>query len=495
MSTDHTADRYVKITHAHNLLQSLNTHADTLKNRVAAPYLEDDTHEDDRSVYDALADYREDAGRAATGERPPLDASAKALDYSFRLGLALEDIATTARDIAAHAETVRSWLLAGLIAGPREWIADDIENGVMLDLIREADADGYADPVFLCSCLDTLVQLRAVGAVTDAAYDKHMAALYALDGHVADEPKHEFELLTLAVHQWREREDTEAALFAEPVPTLSARHAIHAATTYARLSRYFADLRGEAWEGDRRAADMHIRHIYRQANALGTDAHGHTREDAADLFEDLDAWRMSAFADRMSLAETALDIDADGESEAWADAQKTAYTALFDATDLAVTTGQLLDIWNAAAVIDPDQRANIRVGVLLHFEESRTDTGVPLVDGGAFADHTKRLRAEVDAHPVGKNSNIRHTVAYRGHRDDIADIDMRDHAADSQLARAWGRVVANADHENITRRQFRALRDLVNAKVAQWCDGDEWKAAALMSRLPEWDRITEELAS
>jgi hypothetical protein len=33
----------------------------------------------------------------------------------------------------------------------------------------------------------------------------------------------------------------------------------------------------------------------------------------------------------------------------------------------------------------------------------------------------------------------------------------------------------------------------VNAKVAEWCDGDEQRAASLMGRFAYWNRITEEL--
>jgi hypothetical protein len=65
--------------------------------------------------------------------------------------------------------------------------------------------------------------------------------------------------------------------------------------------------------------------------------------------------------------------------------------------------------------------------------------------------------------------------------------------ADTKLIRAWGSVVDFADAEEITRRQVGALRDLVNAKVAEWCDGDEHRAASLAARLPEWERIRDEL--
>lgn len=500
MNVPHDIERYVKLTHASNVLRSLRADADALHSRVSKHTFEDEHHEESPNLYNALFEYVEDAGKAATGEGAPLDAGASVLDYSLTIARVLDDVTATARSIANRAEAVAEALRGGLLTDPRDWTAADIEAGAMLELIHTADEDGYGDPVWLWASLNTLVDLQSAGLITEAVFDRHMNAIYELGDYADAEPAHEAGLLESAMNEWHERTEEDAAAFATVLPTIPARQRIHATTTYSRLARYAADLRSTAWDEERRTADMHMRHIYRHANALGTDQFGKTREDAADLFEALEAWRSAAYDACMALAETAFNVHATagadaGESAEWAEAQKTAYRGLFDATDLAVSTGQLLDIWQASAAIDDDQRANIRVGVLLHFEESRTDTGLPLADGGAFADHTKRLRAEVDAHPIGKNSNIRHTVHYRGHRDTIADINTDNHHADHLLSREWGRVVANADGRAITRRQLRALRDLVNAKVAQWCEGDEYRAAALMSRLPEWDRITDELAN
>lgn len=498
--------RYVNITHAHNVLASIGEDA----RRVAA--LTDSCPFDEGIGYgplhEALTTYRDAAGRAATGEAAPLTPAEVDDLYSIALAEALDTIAERAAVLARRASAVRHALDAGLITAPREWSADDINAGRMLTALEPntagADDDEYEwygfDAMHLTGCVDALNRERLAGGVEHDTYDRHMARIAGLAGVVGERPAGDAERVAAAVAQWKAEEDEAAAVLAEPgnLPTLRRHHAITSARTYQRLAAFAADLTGPGWDGDRRAADKHMAHVYRVALGLGTDAHGKGPKspEGADLFAALDEWRMNAYASAYGRGSTALDIDADGESQEWKDAEETAYLALYAATDFAVTTGQLLDVWRSAGPLEEGHRENIRVGVLLHFEESRTGTGCKLVDGGPFAEHTKMLRTHVDAHPVPALSNITHTVNYRALRKTIEDIDMGATpapSADTKLIHAWNAVVRAADADDITRRQVRELRDLVNAKTAEWCRGDEYRNASLLGRLPEWERIRDEL--
>ena len=102
------------------------------------------------------------------------------------------------------------------------------------------------------------------------------------------------------------------------------------------------------------------------------------------------------------------------------------------------------------------------------------------------------MRRLVDVLDMPQNAPT--VASYRGHLAALDALDVRnDLAGDLKLVRVWSDVVADADAGTITRRQVAELRDRTNAKVAEYCDGYEAKAAQLASRLPEWQRITEEL--
>lgn len=503
--------RYVNITHAHNVLAVIGEDARAVAALAdSCPF--EDSGDRERPLHDALALYRDAAGRAATGEAAPLTPVEVDAAYATALTDALDTLAERAAVLARRASAVRHALDAGLITAPREWTADDINAGHMLTSLEPntsgADDDEYDwyafDAMHLAGCVDALNRERLAGGVEHDAYDRHMARIAAAAHVVGNRPAGDAERVAAAVTQWKAEEEEAAAVLADPgnLPTLRRHHAITGARTYKRLAAFAADLTGPAWEADRRTADKHMAHIYRVALELGTDAHGDGPDSphaphVADLFAALDEWRTGAYAARMKTI-TSVYRDGDGSARTEAEvkaAEEAAYLALYDATDFAVNTAQLRQVWDHAAGLEADHADIIRSGVLLRFEESRTGTGCALVDGGPFAEHTKALRKTIDAYPVGKRSGILHTVNYRAIRKTIEDIDMGTPApsADTKLIHAWNVVVKNADTEDITRRQVGALRDLVNAKVAEWCRGDEYRAAALTARLPEWGRIRDEL--
>jgi hypothetical protein len=363
------------------------------------------------------------------------------------------------------------------------------------------DYEWYAfDNMHLLGCVDALNRERLAGTIDADTYDRHMARVAAVAGVVGNEPAGDAERVAKAIEQWKadteEGADALAVPVLEPFATMRARQTINGAKTYARLAAYASDLTGPAWDEHRRIADKHMALVYKTANRMGVDNHGYgpKSDTAQDLFAMLDEWRTGAYANRVDAARAILGADTPAP-DALSDTFEALYYALYDAVDFAVSTGQLVDVWKFATPLPDDQRDNIHIGILLRFEESNTGTGCRLVDGGPFADHTKELRALVDAYPLGKNSNVTHGVNYRALRAVLEDIAMggMTAGADTKLIRAWGSVVDFADAEEITRRQVGALRDLVNAKVAEWCDGDEHRAASLAARLPEWERIRDEL--
>lgn len=505
MNREADITRYVNITHAHNVLAAIGEDARTVA-AIAESCPFDDGADRSRPLHDALALYRDAAGRAATGEDGQLTPVEVDDLYSIALAEALDTLAERAAIIARRASAVRHALDAGLITGPREWTADDINAGHMLASLDKSGDDEYEwygfDAMHLAGCVDALNRERLAGGVEHDVYDRHMARINALAPLVGERPAGSAEHVAAALEQWKAEEAEYAAALADPgnLPTLRRHHAITGARTYKRLAAFAADLTGPGWESERRTADKHMAHVYRVALGLGTDAHGEGPKSpaAADLFAALDEWRIGAYAARMKAVTGVYRDGDDGEGrteEETAAAEEAAYLALYDAADFAVTTGQLLQVWDHAAGLGTDHTDIIRTRVILLFEEDRTGTGCRLVDDGPFAEHTKALRKAVDAYPIGMNSNITHTVRYRIHRDAVTAIAMggMTTGADTKLIREWNDVVGAADSDAITRRQLRALRDLVNAKVAQWCDGDEHRAASLAARLPEWERIRDEL--
>jgi hypothetical protein len=498
--------RYVNITHAHNVLASIGEEARRIL-AIAESHPFEDESDRDRPLHDALALYRDAAGRAATGEGAPLTPVEVDDLYSIALAEALDTIGERAAVLARRASAVSHALDAGLINGPREWTADSINAGDMLTALdkRSGDDIDYEwydfDAMHLFGCVNALNRERLAGGVEADTYDRHMARIAYLAGVVDHRPAGAAESVAAAIEQWKAEEEEHAAVLSEPgnLPTLRRHHAITGAPTYKRLAAFAADLTGPGWESERRAADKHMAHVYRVALGLGTDAHGEDpkSETAADLFAALDEWRTGAYAARMKAVNGVYRDGDDGAArteEETAAAEEGAYLALYDATDFAVSTGQLRQVWDHAAGLESNHRDIIRTGIILRFEESRTGTGCRLVDDGPFTEHTKALRKSIDAHPIEERSNITHTVNYREHRDAITALDMRAAMSDNALCAAWGRVVRASARDAITRRQLRALRDLTNAKVAEWCDGDEYRAGALASRLPDWDTITDELA-
>jgi hypothetical protein len=503
---DHAA-RYLDITAAHRALAAIGKETDQLAAKAKACPFEDAT-DLERPLYDALALHLDAAAAVVTGERSPVIPTAIDYDYAGAVAEALDGINELALTIARRAFQVRQALDNGLITKPLTWTADDINEGRMLASLAngydDTDYDWYAfDAMHLEGCVNALARERLFefADVSRDTYDRHMARIEAVAGVVGDKPAGTAEHVRKALDEWKAEEAAaDAALSApsnEAAKTLRARQAIHNAPTYARLAAFAADITGPAWDGERRKADKHMALLYETANKMGTDAYGNSpkSEVAADLFAMLDEWRIGAYAARMKAVREVYGADAreDYTEDQVKAAETTAYYALYDACDLATSTGQLLDVWNGAEGLDAGHRENIRVGVLLRFEESRTGTGCPLVDGGAFADHTKRLRTAVDEYPIGFNSNITHTVNYRALRAALDGVSRVGADPAVKLVHAWRAVVDADDADTITRRQLGALRDLANAKVAELCDGDENRARGLLTRLPEWERIRHEL--
>lgn len=503
---DHAA-RYLDITAAHRALAAIGKETDQLAAKAKSKPFDDDA-DLARPLHDALAIHLDAAAGVVTGERSPVIPTASDYNYAGAVSEALDGINELALTIARRAFQVRQALDNGLITAPIKWTADDINEGRMLASLAngydDTDYDWYAfDAMHLEGCVNALQRERLFdfADITRDTYDRHMARIEAVAGVVGDEPAGTAERVRKALDEWKAEEAKADAALSAPsnntAKTLRARQAIHNAPTYARLAAFAADITGPAWDGERRKADKHMALLYQTANNMGTDAYGYgpKSETAADLFAMLDEWRIAAYAARMAAVHEVYGADdrEDYTDDQAKEAETTAYYALYDACDLATSTGQLLDVWTGAEGLEAGHRENVRVGVLLRFEESRTGTGCPLVDGGAFAEHTKRLRTAVDEYPIGANSNITHTVNYRALRSVLDAISMTADRAEVKLIQAWGSVVEADRREEITRRQLRALRDLANARVAEWCGGDEHRAAALAARLPEWERITGEL--
>jgi hypothetical protein len=503
------AARYLDITAAHRALADIGKATEQLAAKAKACPFEDATHLE-RPLYDALALHLDAAAAVVVGERSPVIPTAVDYDYAGALAEALDGINELALTIARRAFEVRFALDNGLITKPLTWTAEDINEGRMLASLtnddNDTDYEWYPfDFMHLEGCVNALARERLFdfADVPRDTYDRHMARIEAVAGAIDATPAGTAEHVRKALDEWKAEESkADAALSApsnEAAKTLRARQAIHNAPTYARLAAFAADITGPAWEGERRKADKHMALLYETANNMGTDAYGNSpkSEVAADLFAMLDEWRIGAYAARMkAVHEVYGDADREDYTEEQVKAaETTAYYGLYDACDLATSTGQLLDVWIGADGLDAGHREVIKVGVLLRFEESRTGTGCPLVDGGAFAEHTKRLRTLVDEYPIGHNSNVLHTVAYRSLRSDIDGVSRVGADPAVKLVHAWRAVVAAADADTITRRQVGALRDLANAKVAELCDGDEDRARGLLTRLPEWERIRHELQS
>jgi hypothetical protein len=499
MTTEADIIRYVKITEAHQFLAAIGEGVDQLQAIAFASVFDDGADLATLRLRDALTEHLAAAGRAATGHSAPYMPMTVDYDYAAALAEALETIESTAAVIANRARAVRGALDGGLITAPRTWTADDINEGRMLAALEPVDAADedtawYAfDALFLEGCVHALNRDRLADAITADTYERHMARIAAVAPVIGPAPAGTAERVGHAIAQWREADDESAHALDAPTPTLRARHAIIGAKTYARLEAFATAIAGPAWDADRRAALKHMCTLSKKAYDMGTDAHGKTRADAAKLFEALHAWRYDTYHECIATARDFADgwhADADG----WHTAEEGAYYALYLAADVATNTHQFLDVWNLADKLSTDHRFNIRVGLLLDFEASRTGTGAPLADSGpGLGDATRAMREKVDAYPVSKTSNLKHTVTYRRLKDTIEAIDASAPGADTGLVTVWAHVVKEADAAVITRRQVGELRRLMNAKVAEYGDGHEQKTAAMTARLPEWDRITDEL--
>lgn len=502
MTTEADITRYVKITEAHQLLAAIGEGVDQLQAIAFASVFDDGADLATLRLRDALTAHLDTAGKAATGHSAPYTPTTVDYDYAAALAEALDTIEAAAAAIANRARAVRDALDGGLITDPRAWTADDINEGRMLAALEPVDAADedtawYAfDAMFLEGCVNALNRDRLTDAITADTYDRHMARIAAVAPIVGAVPAGTAERVGHAIAQWREDDNEAAHALDNLTATLPARHAIIGAKTYARLEAFVTALTGPAWDADRRAAHKHMLLLSRQAYKMGTDGHGKTREDAAKLFERLFTWRYDTYAECIAAARDFTEFDMTADDPAWGATENDAYYALYLAADIATSTHQLLDVWNAADKLTTDHRFNIRVGILLGFEASRTGSGAPLADSGpGLTGDTRALREKVDAYPVSKDSNLKHTVTYRRLKETIEAIDASAPGADTGLIRVWAHVVKEADAAVITRRQAGELRRLVNAKVAEYGDGHEARTAAMAARLPDWDRITDELQS
>lgn len=460
--------RYLNLTAAAHALGELTRHARALDD------IANTSGTIDGPLEYALLHYRDAAGAAATAAAPPVEALTSDHHYAEALTAALDTAIEAAGHVIEHARAVRSALDAGLITAPRDWTPTDITSGALTDhLNTHADADTL-DRAQLWGAVAALTRHHASGAIDAACYERHMTLAWDLAPDTGDATPELEAALGDTLDAWHATESADARALAEPAGGIQARQAIHAANTYARLTQYAHDLAGAAWDSARSAASGHLVRLYRRANELGTDAYGKTAADAADLFAFLDSWRVSAYAANMAAAERAADLPEGPDRNA-------VYLSLYTATDLAVTTGQLCDIWHRSGILDRNQWENIRTGVLLRYEESSTGTGVALTDDGPHAQATRDLRDLIDAHPVSEQSNLAHTVRYRQHLAALGAIRTTGLpvVAESDAAQAWEAIMDSWDTGAITRRQALALADRMEAIAGTWASG-----------LPGWDALT-----
>ena len=496
---DANTRRYLDITRAHRTLAELAHPARMLNAYVnETPVWEAD--EDSRPLYDALAGLRDAIGDAATGAAEPFEPEVWTRLFADNLAQRLALVVEHADTIAAGARSVLAAI--GAITAPRPWSADDITSGAMLDYLHGRMADGDAAQVW--GCVDALVHHQLDGVVTEAVYDHHMRTIDDLwQGNAFNRaPKHEAGLIDGALSAWREHEDAANNALAAPVPFFRAAQLINAADTFARLGHYTAALIGPAWSettdttdtynNARAAADRLMIRIAQRYHTTGIDAAGVDRSDTAELGDRIAAWRERLFDDAVTVANTLDLAELDNDVERGA-ALVDAYERLYRAADVAITTSEMVDVWHAADVLDDEYAGRVRVSLALRFDADKPYLGVPIADDGANAESTRELRRLVDT--ADMPSNAREAVAYRGHAAALDELDMRGLAGDLDLVHVWAAVVADADAGAITRRQVAALRNLANAKIAEWCDGSEAKAASMAARLPEWDRIGDELTA
>lgn len=497
---DPNTARYLDITRAHHTLERLGMPARMLNDYVNdVPVWDDD--EDARPVAEALADLRDTAGAAATGITGPYDPDMWSHLYARKLMKRLELIADYAEDIAAGARSVIASLEDGLITAPRPWTAADITDGTMYRYLSEA-IDGTASQAW--GCIAALTEHRDAETINDAVYDRHM---HLIDGQwsrraFAHAPEREAELVADALGAWREHEHTANTALDEPVPFPQAAHAINNAATFERLGRYAAALTGPAWsatadttdtyDNARAAADRLMIRIAQRYYTTDTDAAGVDRADAVELGDRIAAWRKRMFDDAVTFA-NAIDLaELDNDVERGA-ALADAYERLYRAADVAITTREMVDVWHAAGILPEDHAARVRISLALHFDADKPYLGVPIDDDGDNAAAARELRRLVDTTDMPSHAHA--AAVYRGHAAALDELDMRGLAGDLDLVHVWAAVVSDADAGAITRRQVAALRELVNAKIAEWCDGSEAKAAAMAARLPDWDRIGDELGA
>lgn len=522
MSTldDDNARRYLDITRAHHTLTTIASGAGYVNHYANELVVFADEADGEVPLRDALVIFRDMGAKAAIGEAPPLDADDWTRAYADALTKQLGHLADEAGKVATGARTVLAALDGGLITAPRTWRADEVTDGTMNDYLERL-ADYGGDAVQIWGCMSALRGYLNDEAISEAVYDRHMGRIADMWADSNDDakdnpgrfpimadPKNTAAIVSNTLDAWGKRYDEANNALAEPVPYLHAGRLINACDTFDRLTHYAAALTGPSWsetaettdtyDNARQAADRLMIALGRRFNTkMGVDAAGVDRSKADKLATIIAVWRSGVVDDAVTFANT-LDFD-DYEPGEHADALEDAYKRLYRAADVAVTTSEMVDIWHACDVLEADAEADyagrVRTVLALRFDDDHALPGLGqrITVAGANREATRELRRLVDAHDMPSNAN--ETMTYRGHASTLDELDMRNPVGDMQLCRAWGEVVGDADAGNITRRQLAALRDLVTAKIAEYCGGSEHKAASLAARLPEWERIGDELAA
>lgn len=504
------ARRYLDLTRAHHMLTDLARIAGNLSHIANNRTVLADGGDGEVPVRDALVSLRDEAGRAATGSAEPLDTDAWKLQYDAELRSHLGRIAHDADTVANAARAVTGMLDAGLVTATRAWSPDEIADGAMLEHLDVIDTE-CGDAARLWGCM-TALRLRLDGEdITEAVYDRHMERVAAIWNEwpiAAARPERTARLVADALDAWREHYESLNSALDGPMPFSTAGRLINQCGTFARLTCYAVSITGPAWSEDtedpdngnaRHSANRLMMALARRYHTMSdTDAAGVHRSTAPALSDIIEQWRSATVDDARVHADT-LDVEAYDDDDL-PDVLTDAYRHLYQAAGAAVTVTELVALWHACDVFtgetETDYAHQVRVMIALRFDADNGLPGIGVRIDDTDRETTRELRRLVDE--LDMPSNALQTMAYRGHAAALDDLDMRNPGAltpSTALDRIWEEIVDDAGAARITRRQLAALRNLANVKIAEYCDGDEYRAAAIAARLTDWDRIGDELAA
>lgn len=478
--TNQAVRQYLALTSAAHRLSRMSDLARQLDMHVnCAPVIDHgDMGEPEPPVCRCLDHLRDRAGLAAIGEGDPITRDEWTVSYSGTVRSRLDQIASAATGLADLAHAVIADLDAGLITEPREWTADEITTGAMRDAL---DPDSHwCDDSFLWDCITALRRHRDSRAIGHAVYDRHMSLIdrqhrnndssEGSEGGDTDSSR-----VREAIASWTRRKTEADNALHSPVPYREAARLIDETESFDRLAHYLRGLTVSGWQHtreDRETADRLMIRLLGRIHSIGdVDAAGMPLTETPLPFL-AEQWRTEKF-----------DVDVAVDPDDGTDLEE-ARLQLYIATQAAVTTTEMLHVWENAAVLDERGCASIRTTIVLAFEHDRTGIGVPLRDDGPHAAATRELRGLVDQFDMTEVHL--QTRTYRQHVNAVRELDMSRDGSDTRLAQLWHTVTGEKD--KVTSRQFDAIRDAFGDQIAAWGGSDEQRAAALRSRLIGFDR-------